>query len=287
MKFHPAWTVLGLGVLLALALEATAIAAPRRVLVLPLDGNAESATRARLNATVQKLAKATPDTVVTIGDATFEETAAAVGCLVTAPSCPVSVRTTLGVDELVYGTVTTDPSGQTTLVIRRSSATNNPPRETTTMLSAADPPDRAEREIAPLFGVTPGVAEPVEPIAPVEPVDTGPPVDHTKRNIGIACATGGGVMFLIGLALLASYSGTQDEIDDAPTRSVAELRHLQELEDKAQRYALIGDLMVLGGLALGGYGGWVIYKDRQERRSVVVTPVATPTGPAVMIGGTW
>lgn len=253
----------------------------------PARWQRESATRAKLNATVQKLAKAAAaDTVVTIGDATFEETAAAVGCVATAPTCPVSVRTTLGVDELVYGTVTTDPSGQTTLVIRRSSATNDPPLETTTMLSASDPPDRAEQELAPLFGVTAGATDPVLPVEPVKLVDTGPPVDHTRRNIGIACASGGGVMFLIGVALLASYSGTQDDIDSAPTRSVAQLRHLQELEDKAQSYALIGDLMVVGGLALGGYGGWVLYKDHQERK-VVVTPVATPVGPAVVIGGTW
>lgn len=284
MKFRPAWCVFGL--VLALALEASAIAAPRRIMVLPLDGNAEGVTRARLNATVQKLAKATPDAVVTIGDATFEETAAAVGCVATVPSCPVSVRTTLGVDELVYGTVTTNPSGQTTLVLRRSSATDNPPRETTTVLAQNDPPDRAERELAPVFGRTTAAPDPGVPVEPVKPVDPGRPVDHRKRNIGIACTTGGGVLVLIGGALLASYLGAQQDIDNAPTRTVAELRHLQDLEDRAQRDALLGDVMVLGGLALAAYGGWVLYKDHEDRQ-FVVTPVATPTGPAVVLGGSW
>jgi hypothetical protein len=266
-------------------LVTTAMAGPKRILVLPLDGNAEPATRAKLNATVQKLAKDTATSaVVTVGDATFDETAAAVGCDAAAPKCAISVRTTLGVDELIYGTVTNDPSGQTTVVIRRSSVTSNPPSESTATLPAGDP-DRAETQLAPLFGVT--VTEPVTEPTPVPPPPPPPPPrDNTRRNVGIACASGGGVFVVLGLAMWASASSKQDDIDDAPTQTVDQLRALQELEDKAQTTAIVGDLMVLGGLALAGVGGWLLYKDHQER-TVVLTPVATPTGPAVMLGGTW
>jgi hypothetical protein len=256
------------------------------VLVLPLDGNADGATRSRLNATVQKLERSSaPDATVTVADATFDETAAAVGCDPVAPQCAVSVRTTLGVDELVYGTVTTDPAGQTTIVIRRSSVTSNPPRETTATLAAGDPPDRVEQTLSPLFGGARAQVKEQTPPPVVPPA--GPPEDHTRRNLGIVCATGGGVVFIIGLALWASESSKQDQIDTAPTKTVSDLKNLQDLEDSAQTYALVGDVMVLAGLAVGGYGGWVLYKDHKEHQQVVVTPAVTPTGPTVTIGGTW
>ncbi len=280
MNVRLSWTT---AILVALA--AAAVAGPKRVLVLPLDGNADPATRAKVNTSVQKLAKsAATDAVVTVGDATFDETAAAVGCDAATAKCAISVRTTLGVDELVYGTVTNDPSGQTTVVIRRSSVTSNPPTEGTQTIPADEPPESAEAKLAPLLGVT--VTAPEVIPTPLPALPPPPPRDNTRRDVGIACASGGGVFFIIGLALWASASSKQDEIDHAPTQTVSQLRALQELEDKAQTVAIVGDLMVIGGLALGGFGGWMLYKDHQER-SVVVTPTVTPTGPAVMLGGTW
>ncbi len=267
------------------ALAGTAMAGPKRILVLPLDGNADPGTRAKLNTSVQKLAKASsPDAGVTVGDATFDETAAAVGCDAAAPKCAISVRTTLGVDELIYGTVTNDPSGQATVVIRRSSVTSNPPVETTTTLPAGQPAEQAETQLAPLFGlaVTAPIAEPTPLPPPPPPAGR----DNRRRNIGIACASGGGVVFVIGLVLWASASSKQDEIDNAPTQTIGQLRRLKDLEDEAQTHAVAGDLMVLAGLALGGIGGWLLYKDHQERR-MVLTPAVTPTGPAVLLGGTW
>ncbi len=274
-----------LSTIILVALVATAMAGPRRVLVLPLDGNADPGTRAKLNISIHKLATESAEgAVVTMGDATFDETAAAVGCDPGTPKCAISVRTTLGVDELVYGTVTNDPSGQTTIVIRHSSVTSNPPREDTATLPAGEAAEQAEAQLAPLFGVT--VTEPVAEPARLPPPPPPPPRDTSRRNIGIACASGGGVFIIIGLALWASESSKQDEIDNAPTQTISQLKHLQDLEDKAQTYAVVGDLMMLGGLALGGIGGWMLYKDHQER-SIVLTPMATPTGPAVLLRGTW
>ncbi len=272
---------------LHLALAATAIAGPRRVLVLPLDGNAEPTTRSMLNASLQKLAKGgSAGATVTIGDATFEETAAAVGCLPKEPKCAQQVRTTLGVDELVYGTATSDGNGATTVVIRHASVENDPPKETTGTIQQGDTPDKADAAIGPAFGAQTVVTDqPPPPPPPIGP--PGPRVDNARRNIGIACATGGGVILVIGLALWASASSTQDDIDSAPTMTAQQLVALRDLEDKAQKYALVGDLMVVGGLALGGYGAWVLYKDHKEKQAVVVTPTVTPTAAGVSIGGVW
>ncbi|MBA3461890.1 MAG: hypothetical protein H0T46_18155 [Deltaproteobacteria bacterium] len=285
MSLSRIWWVLALH----LVLVTSASAGPKRVLVLPLDGSADPSARGKLNLSVQKLAKdGAAGAVVTIGDATFDEAAAAVGCDPATPKCAVSVRQTLGVDELVYGTVTADPTGQTIVVIRRSSATDNPPKDTTVVLGPTDPPGKAERELAPIFGVAPRDTTVTRP-QPL-PLPPGPPEprrDNTKRNIGIACASGGGVMLLIGLVLWNSASGKQDEVDSAPTRTVADLMRLQDLEDRTQTLAITGDVMVLLGLGLGGYGAWVLYTDSKENRTVVVAPTATPAGPGVAIGGTW
>jgi hypothetical protein len=275
-------------IVLHLALAATAIAGPRRVLVLPLDGNADPTTRGMLNASLQKQAKAgVADAAVTVGDATFEETAAAVGCTPSDAQCAQQVRTTLGVDELVYGTATTDANGATTVTLRRSSAADDPPKELTATVARGDGPDKADAALAPAFGNPIATDNPPPPPPPPPLPPAGPPVDNSRRNIGIACATGGGVVFLIGLALWANASSKQDQIDSAPTRTSEQLVALRELEDRAQRYAIAGDVLVVGGLALGGYGAWLLYKDRKEQRRVVVTPAATPAGPGVSIGGVW
>ncbi len=260
---------------------APAFAGPKRLLVLPLDGNVEPALRAKLNQTVQKLARdAATEAMVTVGDATFDETAAAVGCAAAAPKCALAVRTTLGVDELVYGTVTSDVTGQITLVLRRSSPTSDPPTESTATIPAGG--ENPEMQLAPLFGIA--VAAPPPEPAPLPPPP--PPPDHTRRNAGIAFAAGGGAVLAIGLVLWAGVSSKQDEIDRAPTRTVDDLRALQDLEDRAEKLAITGDVMVIGGLVLGGVGGWLLYTARRER-SVSVAPAVTATGAAVMMRGTW
>lgn len=265
------------------ALASPAFAGPKRILVLPLDGNVEPATRAKLNQAVQKLARdAAADAVVTVGDATFDEAAAAVGCEAAAPKCAIAVRTTLGVDELVYGTVTSDPAGAT-LVLHRSSKASGPPTQSTATIPIGE--EHPETQIAPLFGIA-VPAPPPDPAPLPPPPPPPPPRDHTRRNAGFAFAAGGGVALVIGVVLWASASSKQDEIDRARTQTTDQLRALQSLEDRAEKLAITGNVMVVGGLVLGGLGGWLLYTARRER-SVSVTPTVTSTGPAVIMRGTW
>lgn len=262
---------------------ASAHAAPRRVLVLPLDGNAEPALRAKLNVVVQKLARGTPDSTVSLGDTTFSETAAAVGCDPAVPACAETVRATLGVDELVWGS-TIWINGETKLVMNRTGAKEKT-QTASVVLAPQDPPEKAETGLAPLFGGTAAVAtDPVVP--PVDPGPVTPPYDNRKRNKGIIIASGGGVVLLIGLALWSNKSSVQQDIDDAPTNNPADFARLEELESRAFKYAMIGNVMVLTGLAAVGYGGWIIYQDRTERRATVA-PMITPTSAGVAVGGTW
>jgi len=114
-----------LGALGALGLAAPAAAASHKILVLPTDGTADAATRAKLTAQVVKLAKGLDGQVATAG-ATFADTALAVGCDPQAPGCSDQVLATLGVDELVWATATKD-NGQTRVVVRRATK-GSPPR---------------------------------------------------------------------------------------------------------------------------------------------------------------
>src|ERR1700750_1752566 len=94
--------------LVVLVVLVTSVAAgPRKVLVLPVDGNAPAAQRKSIDAEILKLAKANVDGDVTEGDTTFADTATAVGCSAGQPECAQTVLSTLSVDEFVYGTATT------------------------------------------------------------------------------------------------------------------------------------------------------------------------------------
>ncbi len=287
------------GVLVILLIASTvAHAAPRRVLVLPLDGNAEPTLRAKLNLSVQKLARSGPGTV-SLADTTFSETAAAVGCDPASPECAETVRTTLGVDELIWGT-TTWSNGQTKLTVYRTSA-KQPTRSASVVLGPQDTPEKADTTLSPLFGRHPTATDPTGPVTTkprttepgtTEPGTTEPggpktpPYDNRRRNTGIILASGGGVLLLIGLVLWSNKSSVQRDIDSAPTATPADFARLEELESRAFRYAMVGNVMVLAGVGVGAYGGWIIYQDRKERR-VAVTPQITPTTATVSIGGAW
>jgi hypothetical protein len=263
-------------------------AAPRKVLVLPIDGSVEPGVRARLNANVQKLAN-NIDGKVTIGDTTFDETAAALGCVAETQECAESVRATLGVDELVFGRATTT-GAQTTLVVRRvRSKTAWREGQATFSIDAA--PEKSDNtvdtELSPLFDV-----EPPPPMIEAPPIEETPPpaatVDEPSRpgrTRGILLATGGGVATILGIVLWANVSSTQDEIDAATPEDEGDFRALEEKEDKAQRNAIIGDVLVVAGVAVAAWGAWTIYKSSES--SVTVTPTATPTSAGVSIGGRW
>jgi hypothetical protein len=275
-------------------MTAQAAAGPRKVLVLPIDGNADPAIRAKLTASIQKLARVI-DGQVQPGDATFADTAAAVGCDPATPACAETVRTTLGVDEVVYGTATAQGT-QVTVVVKRKVKDRSPKEQSATFAQTA--PSKAEPALLPLFTGTveddPETAVEPDPVTPPQPepepvVDTPPPPPPPVRAprsrkwaLGIGSIVGGSALLLTGLALWSSASGTQDEIDRSPTNTLQELRALKQLEDQAASRALVGNLCVLAGLGLGVLGGYLLYQDRKERR-VTITPAPIPGGAAVFV----
>ena len=311
---------LAIAILVCLALAPSALAGPAKVLVLPLDGDADPDVRAKYSATVQRLARALGGKV-TPGDVTFIDTATAIGCDPKAPKCAEDVRATLGVDELIYGTVTRQ-SGKLVLVVHRV-AKGKPRRDATATLETTDPPERAEPELAPLFRATagtttgagtgtdgtpitgepgagdpnagspdgPGTGLPEGPGtgAPVTPADK-PPSTPMSRNkvLGYAAIGGGATLVLISFALWSSASGLEDDIASYPVTDYDDFTALRGLEDKAQTRAWTGNAMFLVGLAAGGLGGWILYREhRRERKAqqTIVAPAPVPGGAALLLGG--
>lgn len=288
-------------VLAVLNLAPHAAAAPHKILVLPVDGTADAATRAKLTTQIVKLSKGLDGQIAT-AQATFADTALAVGCNPQAPGCSDQVIETLAVDELVWATATKDGS-QTKLVVRRATRGGST-REVSATIAAGDSTERIEAGMAPLFappGTTPEPASrPIVPTSseaaalpagPTEAVpNQAPPPeladDHGDRNAGIAFVTGGGVTLVLGLALWASYSSLQDSIDTYSTRSRSDFDALKALEDRAATYAIAGDCLVLVGLAAGGLGAYYLYRNnKQHRIAVTPAPIATGAGLVLTIPG--
>jgi hypothetical protein len=276
-----------LAIVIGLALtQGAALAGPRKVLVLPLGGDADPELRAKYSASVQRLAR-TLDGKVTPGDVTFTDTATAIGCDPRQPKCAEDVRATLGVDELIYGTVTRDGGG--IVVTVRRVAKGKEGREVSTTLDASDVPERAEPEILPLFRDTPGEPKQEPDVVPVpeEPKpDERPARPPLRRDqvLGYAAIGGGATLLLISFALWSSASGLEGEIEDHPVTDHDDFQRLSELEGKASARAWTGNVLFVAGLAVGGLGGWMLYRDRQARHAVV-SPAPVPGGAALMVGG--
>ncbi|MDQ3340440.1 MAG: hypothetical protein M4D80_35225 [Myxococcota bacterium] len=292
--------------LLVIGLVTPVAAAPRKVLVLPLDGNAPAETRKKLSASFQKMARVL-DGDVQAGNTSLGDTATAIGCDPQKPSCVENVRATLGVDELVYGTA--DEADGTITIVAKRYRKSKPVRELAVTQPSTEPPNKIEPQLLPVFGEEPlptdgtttTVTEPnttvTDPNATTttvtdpnqQPTDTiVTPSSNRERNIWIGVTAGGGVLLALGFTLWLSASSLQDDIDNADTSDNGDIDRLKELEDKASSRGWAGNIFVVAGLAVAGYGGYRLWK--LSRSKAVVTPTPTEGGAAVtltIVGDLW
>ena len=251
-------------IVVALVAMRDAAAAPRKVLVLKLDGDADSAERARLQGELARLATE-GDVVVTNGETTFAETASAVGCDPDTAACVDLVRETLAVDEIVYGRATTAPDRRVDLDVHRSRA-GEPTKDEHTSVVPGEPVD-----------FTPAPRPRPRPAADGE---------HHRRNIAIALLVGGGVAVLIGITMWSDAHTDQAAIDSHPISTLTEIQDLKRIEDEATTSSRVGNLLMLVGIGLGAGGGYLLYEDRMARR-VTVAPGPIDHGAGITLGGAW
>jgi hypothetical protein len=253
-----------------LAIAAPALAAPARVVVLPLDGDAPSALRQSLASDLATAARDDGD--VTVGTTTFRESAAAIGCDPDDDACATTVVATLGVDEIVYGAATAD--GATTHVrIARVTRDQRAAR-------AFDVPGDTSAELRALFGGN-APTPPPPVVAPARP--GGSFFDTRDRTVGFALAAGGGIAIVIGIALWASENSLQSQIDNAPNATLIDVQALVALESRASNDAWAGNVLFVLGLAAGGVGGYLLWRDHRARTTVA----PTDHGVALVVEGQW
>lgn len=298
----------------------TAYADPRKVLVLQSEGRIDAATRAKVDASLLKLAKTVAGADVSTGDTTLSDAAAAVGCKVETAPCRDEILGMLSVDELVWATLTPKPGG-TEIEVHRASKGGGM-AEAKMLLASGSSADKLDG-IAPLFGgkaaepvapppppIEPVVTPPPPPTEPVGSLDTTPakatdpaaqpsptpgqPVDSPNRGhqrLELAGMIGGGALVLVGFMCWGSAADIQSQVDDAPTQTKPQLDALRDLESRGDAYAAWGNVFFLGGAVLGGISTYFFIRDRRAQRHSTTARI-TPTvfdhgaGLALTFGGT-
>ena len=266
-----------------LALSLPASAAPIKVMVLPLDGDAPEAQRQALAA--QLASDAQHDGDVTSGTTTYRETAAAAGCNPDDAACATTVLTTLGVDEVVYGSATVD--GATTHVkVTRVTRDQHTERsfDITPRDAAGSGSGSATSNGTGSASIGNDATQMQTLFAPPQSEQPAPTTAARRdRTIGIAMVAGGGLAIVIGVALWISEHGVQGQIDGAPDATLGDVQSLVALESSASDQAVAGNVLVIVGAAVAGVGGYFLWRDHEAH--VAVAPV--DHGAAVTFGGRW
>jgi hypothetical protein len=234
--------------ILLAAATTTATADPRHVLVLRAEGNADAATRSKVDAQVGKLAK-TLDGNVEIGEITFTDAAAAVGCSGSEAQCRDEVLGMMGVDELVSTSVSAMPSGDVRILVHRIPKGAATKDAQTTVPTGGSLDAKIATDVGPMFGVKPkpGVT-PVPTTTPPPVITTPPPVATAPTTTP---ATGAG-------APVGAFGNQPGPTPAAPVRTaqvdpnnqnVTAAPNGQVLEDRGSNRAVTG-LAISGGLVL-------------------------------------
>lgn len=249
-----------------------------KVLVLTFRG----ANGAKVQAAVQSALVATGQDA-SAGETSFEDAAVLIGCDAASDDCADQVLTTLAVDEVVFGT--SSKSGE--IVITRAAL--GKPRRTTKV--------RVEAGAGLEPAVTPGVKDLYQEDAPQDaPPPTAPPVASppgepdlsassletraattpevqrgaapragANRRWAVVSFSAAGVTTMTGLLLWLRASSLQDDIDQAPDDTAAQLAALRDLEGQAQTAATWGNTMIVVGAGLAGLGTYFWIKDHRRR----------------------
>ena len=305
-----------------LALVAPVAADPRKVVVMQAEGRADPAVRAKIDAAILKLVRAT-DPQATAGDISYADAAAAVGCTPEEAACRDEVVEMLAVDELVYATVTPKPGGTEIAVHRVTKGSTT--RDAQMLLPAGQAPDRLDG-IAPLFGGKPTTsAPPVKPAitatttttTPSEPpprepppppaAPTTPPTPATesapiaavrpseaparedgyarRRRLELIGMTGGAAFVVVGFVLWGQANIIDGEIASANTRTLADLQHIQDLEVRGDRFANWGNVLFVTGALVGGFSAYYFWKDRKAHRArtASITPAVFDHGAGLVL----
>ena len=306
-----------------LSASSVASAEAHHVMVLRAEGNADAATKAKIDTQVLKIAK-NLDGQVEPGDISFADAAAATGCAPSEPACKDDVLATMGVDEIVVTTANAVPGGVEVKVKRL--AKGQAPRESATLIPSSQAPDaKMNADVGPMFGLkaatSPTLPPPVEPKKQPAPPPPPPPETHVppptttaqapagdtvtaspngqlvppppegetpsgNRRLETAGLVAGGVLVTVGVIFWASAQSQQDSIDSFMPKSPKDFVQLQDMESTGDTYATLGNITFIGGVALAAVSGYFLWRDRHHSGSAQharIVPTVYPGGGGIAI----
>lgn len=255
--------VVGLGVV---ATTATALADDRTLVMAEATSTGADDT-AVFQAAARGVKRAIPD--ASIADASLADSAFIVGCDPAADACRDDVAAQLGYQRLV---IVSRRGADVTVVVRAPQGRDQ--RRFSVAQTDAPSLSILEGDVATMLG-------------PKAAGASSSPPGHMPRG-AMYLGAGGLVAIAVGATMWGLASSTQGDIDDAPTGTLDELRHLRDLEDRGQAYATAGNVLVGVGAAVVVVAGAWIWRRRSERSPAVqVAPAVTPGGAALVLGGAW
>lgn len=250
----------------------SAVAAPRKVLVIAADGDGPAVTAAV--AAVARAGEAVAPGLA-VSQASLTDSALIVGCEPARADCRQAVAEQLAVDDLVVVERGADGAIAVTIYGRgRAPAQTSAP--------VAGPDDRAGLDA--LGAASARLLGGARPSPDPRGVSSG---GSSSPRGALYLGVGGGVLALAGAVAWGLAAAKQGEIDDAPTATADDLAHLVDLEDSGRAYAAAGNaLVVTGALALVAAGTWY-YLGRRRERGIAIAPAVGPNGAAVHVGVRW
>ena len=268
-----------------------------RVLVLPVEGD----TLPKMTALSEEVAEAlgrgagTVTTTVARATTTVADTAVIVGCDPAEPECLDAVAAALNVDQLLIARITASGTEDATVEVVAVTREAEPVTRSFPIHSASKDADLLALEQATPAMLEAGEArrkekeEQEKEKVPPPPDPPPPPPSEGKRSITPLFLAGGGVAIgIAGGVFWWLASGTQGEIDDAPTGTAEDLERLADLEGKARNQAMIGNVLVIaGGVAIAGGVTWYLLSPKKRESRVQAAPLVLPGGGGIGISGSW
>ncbi len=287
-----------------------------RVMVLPTEGKVDGDARLAgdvSEALMRGARRATPN--VARATASLADTAVIVGCDPSERPCVDAVAAALNVDQMLLAKVSSEGAGasvEVTAVSRESAPVSRrfpvrgaSRRQDLATIEAAvpgmldaeyqggDAPPPPPDDRPPPDGRPPPDDRP-PPDGPVDGTPLGPPGGGDEPGRGFSprapmyLAIGGGALVVGGLAFWGLAAAKQGAIDDAPDATADDLAALEALEARGRTYATVGNVLVVGGAAIGAAGAVWWWKTRgRTPATATITPVVTPGGAAVLLEGRW
>lgn len=180
-------------------------------------------------------------------------------------------------------TTTTPPARPPVTTPDNGAASGGPDDSASAATDAAVALGMPPRDEAPTVPPASSATDPAAPTMTSQPGLVDSPSPQRSRLPRVGMITGGS-MVVVGVLFWASAAGVQEEIDGAPTRSKQDLLRLQDLEAKGDTYAMIGNVLAIGGVVVGSVSTYYFFKGRRARSQTArITPMVFGDGGGIAI----